>query len=122
MRKVLDSDNSDEIVEKANNIGRTWSVELGPRSRRMIQTETALITIDEARDELAKEMVPDTWGRQYAHMFHWFQGDLKLVAYKADGTKEIIGSAFTEPEAFQRLAMHKKDNAFKQASVLRRVD
>jgi hypothetical protein len=110
MRKVLDSDNSDEIVEKANNIGRTWSVELGPRSRRMIQTETALITIDEARDELAKEMVPDTWGRQYAHMFHWFQGDLKLVAYKADGTKEIIGSAFTEPEAFQRLAMHKKDN------------
>ena len=110
MRKVLQADNSDEIVEKANNVGRVWSVELGPRSRKMIQTETGLITIDEARDELAKEMVPDTWGRQYAHMFHYFQGELKLAAYKADGTKEIIGSAFTEPEAFERLATHKKDN------------
>ena len=110
MRKILEADNSDEIVQKANDIGRVWSVERAPSGRKMIQTETALITIDEARDNLAKEMVPDTWGRQYAHMFHWFQGDLKLAAYKADGTKEIIGSAFTEPEAFQRLAMHKKDN------------
>jgi hypothetical protein len=76
----------------------------------VIRTDDGIVTVPEAREKLAKLMMPDNWGRQYAHFFHWFGGEYKLAGYNSDGTRQIIGSANSEPEAYERLYAYKKAN------------
>lgn len=110
IRRALQRDKASRIVEKAAQNGLEWEVVRGGRNRVRISTEEGNVTVDQARDMLAMKMMPDTWGRQYAHFFHWFAGEWKLTAYDADGNRTIIGSAKTEAEAFERLYRHRRDN------------
>ena len=109
IRRALQRDKSSRIVDKAAQNGLEWEVVREGRSKK-IRTEAGNVSIDEARDRLAKKMMPDDWGRQYSHFFHWFAGEWKLTAYDADGNRTIIGSAKTEADAFERLYRHRRDN------------
>lgn len=109
--RMLKRDNAARLVSRAAQLGMNWEVTRNPAGRKVIKTDSeALITLDQARDRLVKKMVSDDWGMQYAHFFHWFNGEYKLVGYKEDGTREIIGSAMTEPEAFERLYAYRRAN------------
>lgn len=110
IRRALQRDKASRIVDKAAQYGLEWEVVRGRRNRVRIRTADGEVTVDQARDSLASTMMPDTWGRQYAHFFHWFAGEWKLTAYDADGNRTIIGSAKTEAEAFERLYRHRRDN------------
>jgi hypothetical protein len=110
IRRALQRDKASRIVDKAAQYGLEWEVVRGARNRVRIRTADGEVTVDQARDSLASTMMPDTWGRQYAHFFHWFAGEWKLTAYDADGNRTIIGSAKTEAEAFERLYRHRRDN------------
>lgn len=110
IRRALQRDKASRIVEKAAQYGLEWEVVRGRRNRVRIRTADGEVTVDQARDSLASTMMPDTWGRQYAHFFHWFAGEWKLTAYDADGNRTILGSAKTEAEAFERLYRHRRDN------------
>jgi len=107
---MLSRDNSARIVSRAAEYGQTWEVTRNDRGRRVIRTDDGIVTVPEAREKLAKLMMPDNWGRQYAHFFHWFGGEYKLAGYNSDGTRQIIGSANSEPEAYERLYAYKKAN------------
>lgn len=109
IRRALQRDKSSRIVDKAAQNGLEWEVVREGRSKK-IRTDSGNVSIDEARDMLAKKMMPDDWGRQYSHFFHWFAGEWKLTAYDADGNRTIIGSAKTEADAFERLYRHRRDN------------
>lgn len=110
IRRALQRDKASRIVDKAAQYGLEWEVVRGRRNRVRIRTADGEVTVDQARDSLASTMMPDTWGRQYAHFFHWFAGEWKLTAYDADGNRTILGSAKTEAEAFERLYRHRRDN------------
>jgi hypothetical protein len=110
IRAMLKRDNSSRLVTRASQYGLTWEVVRNERGRKMIQTPDGMITIDQAREALVETMIPDNWGRQYAHFFHWFNGDFKLIGYAADGTRTILGSAITEPEAYEKLYAFKRAN------------
>ena len=110
IRRALQRDKASRIVDKAAQYGLEWEVIRGRRNRVRIRTADGEVTVDQARDSLASTMMPDTWGRQYAHFFHWFAGEWKLTAYDADGNRTILGSAKTEAEAFERLYRHRRDN------------
>ena len=110
IRRMIERDNSDLLIEKAANLGLNWQAVRTSKGAKVMQTDVGLLTMSQARDELAKKMIPDNWGRQYAHFYHWFSGEYKLMGFKADGTREIIGSAMNESEAFDRLYAHKLDN------------
>lgn len=110
IRAMLKRDNSSRLVTRASQYGLTWEVVRNERGRKMIQTPEGMITIDQAREALVETMIPDNWGRQYAHFFHWFNGDFKLIGYAADGTRTILGSAITEPEAYEKLYAFKRAN------------
>jgi hypothetical protein len=107
---MLSRDNSARIVSRAAEYGQTWEVTRNDRGRRVIRTDDGIVTVPEAREKLAQLMMPDNWGRQYAHFFHWFGGEYKLAGYNSDGTRQIIGSANSEPEAYERLYAYKKAN------------
>jgi hypothetical protein len=109
IRRALQRDRASRIVDKAAQNGLEWEVVREGRSKK-IKTDAGNVSIDEARDMLAKKMMPDDWGRQYSHFFHWFAGEWKLTAYDADGNRTIIGSAKTEADAFERLYRHRRDN------------
>ena len=110
IRGMLKRDNSTRLVSRAEQNGMEWTMVRNDRGRKMISTADGTVTIDQAREMLVNKMIPDNWGRQYAHFFHWFNGDFKLVGYDADGTRTIIGSAITEPEAYEKLYAFKRAN------------
>lgn len=110
IRRMIERDNSDMLIEKAANLGLNWEAVRTSRGQKVMQTDAGLLTMSQARDELAKRMIPDNWGRQYAHFFHWFNGEYKLMGFKADGTREILGSANNESDAFDKLYAHKLAN------------
>lgn len=107
---MLKRDNSTRLVARAAQYGMEWEVVRNEAGRKMIQTDEGMVTIQQARDMLVKKMIPDNWGRQYAHFFHWFNGDFKLVGYDADNNRTILGSAITEPEAYEKLYAFKRAN------------
>lgn len=109
--RMLKRDNATRLVDRAAKLGFEWEITRDPSGRKVIRNDRGtLVTLDQARADLVKKMVSDDWGMQYAHFFHWFNGEYKLVGYKEDGTREIIGSAMTEPEAFERLYAYKRAN------------
>lgn len=110
IRGMLKRDNSTRLVARAAQNGMQWEVVRNDRGRKMIRTADGTVTMDQAREMLVNKMIPDDWGRQYAHFYHWFNGDFKLVGYDANGTRTIIGSAITEPEAYEKLYAFKRAN------------
>jgi hypothetical protein len=110
IRGMLKRDNSTRLVARAAQNGMEWEVVRSDRGRKMIKTADGTVTMDQAREMLVNKMIPDNWGRQYAHFYHWFNGDFKLVGYDANDTRTIIGSAITEPEAYEKLYAFKRAN------------
>lgn len=95
------------IVRVANENGASWSIQRVRYGRRRGEVQTFVVddttgdmmTVDEAREAIVMVMVPDDWGRQFAHAFHAFFGSYEGFWYSKKAYREAIARGRSEQEA-----------------------
>lgn len=95
------------LVKVARENGARWRTEVvrwGPRKNdftvMIVDDDTGLqMYPDEARDIIVRIMVPDDWGRQFAHVYHAFFGAYEGFWYSKSAYREAIAAGDDEAEA-----------------------
>lgn len=118
---VLANKTMAELVAEANARGKSWAVRYvrspgRPPLKVIVDSNGTQFSKAQAVTAASKLMVPDDWGRKYAHIFHAFLGRFKLYYIDAAGKKIPIGSgvdkasAETEGDAYRQLHEFAKRN------------
>ena len=108
------------MAHAANEMGFDIAVEGGPQRFRLVDKDPALaaligsdkglpITKDSLSRRMARDKIPDSWGRQWAHIQHIFFGQYELSWVDAEGKSHFIGRAETQAEAFEKLNMFRRN-------------
>ncbi|MBC8374103.1 MAG: hypothetical protein H8E53_10945, partial [Planctomycetes bacterium] len=96
---------------------RLHDMDLGAQLGAPEGIPTTKADLSEAMSHVA---IPDSWGKEWAHIQHIFFGQYELSWLDAEGEKHFIGRAETQAEAFEKLNMFRKNpqNAHLQAEQL----
>lgn len=99
--------NVSRLIKVAAENGSNWRAEriqYGPRRRDsqlfIVDDDTGMmLTPDEAREAIVKIMIPDDWGRQFAHVFHAFFGSYEGFWFSKSAYRKAKADGKSDSEA-----------------------
>lgn len=97
-----------QLVDAAKERGLNWESrgrEIGGlKVESVYDTDSeTFLNKEQVALQLAEADIPDSWGRQWAHIQHIFFGQYKLKVLDAKGKPHFIGTAETQAEAVDKL-------------------
>jgi hypothetical protein len=110
---VLNRQTVEQVFAELQKLEAKPNIELrekGRQGKRLYNvTEGRFISKGEVTPLIAKNIIPDNWGRQWDHIYHAFFGQFQLIHTEIDPetgekVKHFIGRAETETEAYVKLA------------------
>ena len=95
------------LVQVAQENGANWRAErvsYGPRKRdsvlMIVDEDTGeYMYVEDAREAIVMIMVPDSWGRQFSHIYHPFFGSYEGFWYSKKAYQEAIAEGKSDKEA-----------------------